>query len=116
MPFAQTQSTAYQAFLSQYTEDLRAGLYAIAKQYHSKANIEVVDIYTQFRQVIANPEDYNLDPAVIATACLKGAYGESERSLCDDPDSHLWFDAYHPSRIGHRIVASVFQDVLKEWA
>lgn len=82
--------------------------------YKSKAHIEIVDIYRTFNQIIADPPKYGLDPAEIHTACLIGAYGEAPRSLCDDPDRHLWFDAYHPTRIGHRAVASVFKKILEK--
>jgi phospholipase/lecithinase/hemolysin len=113
LPFAFTQPEVYQNFLSQYTEDLKAGLSNISKAYKSKAKIVVVDIYRKFDKVIANPRKYGLDPDEIRTACLQGAYGEAPRSLCDDPDKHLWFDAYHPTRVGHEIVAEVFQKALE---
>ena len=114
LPFATTQTAVYQEFLSSYTEDLKAGLYKIKKLYKSKVRIEVIDVYGKFNQVIANPSKYGLDPAEIKSACLKGAYDEAPRSLCDDPDRHLWFDAYHPTRVGHRIVAGVFSSVLQK--
>lgn len=113
LPFATTQPTTVTDFLSSYTEDLKAGLYEIKKLYKSKARIEVIDIYGEFNHIIANPAKYGLDPAEIKTACLQGAYNEAPRSLCDDPDRHLWFDAYHPTRIGHKIVAGVFKSVLE---
>lgn len=105
--------TVYQTFLSNYTEELKAGLYKISKAYKSKADVLVVDVYRKFNQVLAKPSKYGLDPNAIRVACLQGAYDEAPRSLCDDPDRHLWFDAYHPTRIGHQIVAKVFQKTLR---
>lgn len=90
-----------------------AGLYNISKSYKSsKARVQVIDVYGKFNEIIADPSSYGLDPDEIRTACLVGAYGEGPRSLCDDPDKHLWFDAYHPTRVGHKIVAGVFKAAL----
>lgn len=112
LPFAFTQPAVYQKFLSNYTEELKAGIYEISKAYKSIADVRVIDVYHKFNQVIADPSKYGLDANEIRTACLQGAYNEAPRSLCDDPDKHLWFDAYHPTRIGHRLVAKVFQKAL----
>lgn len=113
LPFAFTQPAIYQTFLSQYTEELKAGLYRISKAYQSKAQVIVIDIYRKFDQVIGNPTEYGLNPDKLHVACLQGAYNEAPRSLCDDPGRHLWFDAYHPTRVGHQIAATVFQKSLE---
>ncbi|KAE8208237.1 hypothetical protein CF327_g7143 [Tilletia walkeri] len=43
----------------------------------------------------------------VRDACLAGVYpGEApKRSLCADPDRHVWWDIYHPSRVTHKYIA-----------
>ncbi|KAH7107202.1 hypothetical protein BKA62DRAFT_686272 [Auriculariales sp. MPI-PUGE-AT-0066] len=47
------------------------------------------------------------------TACLKGAYGEAQRDLCNDPKHHVFFDIFHPSTETHmKIAMSVMKALL----
>lgn len=114
LPFAVTQTTDYQNLLSDFGTDLRTGLYEIASNHSQTLRIEVSDVYTAFNDVFANPAGYGLNASLIETPCLEGAYGESERSLCKNAEQYLWFDLYHPTRVGHYIIAQEFARKMKK--
>ena len=119
LPFAATSSLDYNAFLTDYSTSLRAGLYDLQKKYSAKgARIEVADVYGLFQRILADPAKYGFaDPALVQVACAQGVYPSEgvELSICpvEEQDKHLFWDVYHPSRRGHALVAKEMEQALK---
>ena len=115
LPVGAISTAEYAGFLSDYSEQLRSGLFGIQEEFKKMLSIQVVDLYPIFQDILKRPKAYGFDPAVVQVACAQGVYPSEglPLSICDNPDKHLFWDIYHPTRVGHRIVASAFQKVLK---
>jgi phospholipase/lecithinase/hemolysin len=58
--------------------------------------------------IFADPEAAGFEN--VFSPCL--AFGQFENSICDAPDRHLFWDAVHPTRGGHRVMAAAAAEVL----
>lgn len=98
-----------------YMDDLSIGLRNIVGAYSAYANPVLVEAQTLFRNMAANPAEYSIDEKYVRppTACLQGAYGSQERSLCSDPERHLFFDAYHPVKEIHAAIGRLVEDKIR---
>lgn len=101
----------YAEFLGDFSLELRQSLKAIAGK---DKNIAFVDLYTLFSSWYADPARYGFDPASLGDNCLKGAYGApgTPVTVCDEPDSYMFWDEYHPTTAAHALVAKEAQRVL----
>lgn len=52
--------------------------------------------------VLADPASYGFDN--VTQACFNGALG----TLCPDPDRYLFWDDFHPTAAGHRLIGNSF--------
>ena len=109
----------YQAIGAEYAAELNAGLVDIEAGYQAYMQIRFVDAGALFAKIMANPEDYGIDPKYVdpPTACLQGSYvveGVSNRTLCNDAERHLFFDSYHPVSGVHDMIAALFEESLQE--
>ena len=99
-----------------WVEGLALGLHALAVAYSPFLNISIVDVYSLYEMLSLAPEMYGFNASYIypePVACLVGAYfDEGPRELCDNPDQHLFFDAYHPSASFHNLIAARFATTL----
>ena len=89
-----------------------------------KLKVAVVDMGAITARVAADPARYGFEEALVDVACLKGPYG-GPRSLCDTPDSYLWWDdvrqarrstlisQFHPTRRLHEIFARDAGTIIK---
>ncbi|CAG9990298.1 unnamed protein product [Clonostachys byssicola] len=98
-----------------YMNDLSIGLRNIVGAYSAYANTALVETQTLFRKIAANPAEYRIDEKYVnpPTACLQGAYGSQERSLCSDPERHLFFDSYHPVKEVHAAIGKLVEDRIR---
>jgi len=96
--------------MTQYTEDLRAGLFNIIRRWDHLLRIEVADIYDTFNGVLANPAAFGFDPAYLNEPCYTGFYDDFEGTICEDPEKHIFWDAIHPSAASHQIIADVLSE------
>ena len=69
--------------------------------------IAFADIYTVVKDWYARPADYGFDPRTTGQACLKGVYGVpgTPVTVCDKPDTYIYWDEYHPTRRSHALIA-----------
>lgn len=109
-PFAQAQPAIFRQFATQYNEDLRTGLYNIVRRWDHLIRIEVADIYDAFNGILANPEAFGFDSQYLTTPCYTGFYDEFTGTVCEDPESHIFWDAIHPTAAAHGLIANVFSD------
>ncbi|KAL6709844.1 hypothetical protein ACN47E_000629 [Coniothyrium glycines] len=93
-----------------YSAALLQGLREIQAPYSSYINIRVADVESLFKKIIAEPASYGIDAKYVnpPTACLSGAFGTAARTLCTDPERHLFFDVYHPVTQVHDRIAACF--------
>ena len=117
-PFAANASASDKALYSSYAKKLRSlaeKLVDDLKKDGSKA--ARLDFYGVTNEAFRNPAKYGFAVKYRQTACLQGAYGGT-RSLCSDPDKHLWWDdvratlrgpltrQYHQTTKGHQRLAA----------
>lgn len=98
-----------------YMDDLSIGLRNVVGAYSAYANTALVEAQTLFRNIAANPTEYRIDEKYVhpPTACLQGAYGSQGRSLCSDPEHHLFFDSYHPVKEVHAAIGKLVEDKIR---
>jgi phospholipase/lecithinase/hemolysin len=70
------------------------------------ANLDLdrLDLFASFNSVLANPALYGFDN--VTAPCKLGPLGVPG-PVCATPDSYLFWDAFHPSAHGHRLIAEV---------
>lgn len=70
----------------------------------SLGGIEIVRFQTDdlLAAVLADPASYGFDN--VSQACLNASLG----TLCPDPDRYLFWDDFHPTAAGHRLIGSRF--------
>lgn len=74
---------------------------------------DLVPLFESFGYYQGGWRDVGLDQLGLYGSCLTGAYVEvPQRTLCDDPDKHVFWDEYHPTRVAHQIIADEVQKVL----
>lgn len=104
------------AVAKDYANQLTEGLQNVVSAYSAYSTTGLVSIGTFFADIISAPRRYGIDPKYIdpPTACLNGAYPSEgvERSLCNDPAQHLFFDSYHPTKQVHARISKLFMDTI----
>jgi len=73
------------------------------------AGVSVLDFYSAFQHVIANPAEYGLTNTI--DACVMP---EIPPYVCSSPDEYLFWDGIHPTRAAHGILAAFFADALAQ--
>ncbi len=95
-------NTPHAQFLSQLTLDhntrLRQALDSLRQS--SGINIFLMDSYTLFNTMISNPTQYGLSN--VTEACLL-----TTLACTRNPDSFLFWDTIHPTRVGHSYAAQL---------
>jgi phospholipase/lecithinase/hemolysin len=66
-------------------------------------DLDRLDLYGLLETVTANPAAYGFDN--VTDACKSGPSG-LPGTVCASPDSHLFWDDFHPSAAGHRLIAA----------
>ena len=116
--FPATYGMAGYGFAGAYAESLNTGLRNIVAGYGAYVKLGLVDVGAFFASIFANPESYGIDQKYIdpPTACLQGSYASQgvPRSLCGDPERHLFFDIYHPVTNVHSRIAGLFEEMLAQ--
>ncbi len=66
------------------------------------------DTFNFLRGVVADPSAFGLTN--VDSACYSGFVGPATPAdtVCDDPDSHLFWDSEHPTTAFHRLIANEF--------
>jgi outer membrane lipase/esterase len=95
-------AVAAAAYLSAtYRIELDSALDALAYALPGAAFIRL-DVWSLLTQVAAMPESYGLQNTT--TPCL--SFGVVAKTVCDEPDAYLFWDAIHPTHAAHRILAN----------
>jgi len=103
---AQAQGVAAQV-AGMYNAGL-ADTVAFLSAYLSGATFTQLDADGVIAGIFADPAGAGFDNAF--APCL--AFGQLEDAICDAPDRHLFWDAVHPTRGGHRALAAAAAEAL----
>ncbi|MBA2658034.1 MAG: SGNH/GDSL hydrolase family protein [Nitrosospira sp.] len=106
-PFAITHNDvgAAQSFSLQFNAELAAQLGTVSSAFPA-AHIFQFDTYSFLNGVIQNPGSFGFTD--VQNSCLDGL------SPCGSPDSHLFWDDFHPTTKGHGIIGSAFASAVPE--
>ncbi|AKG23362.1 SGNH/GDSL hydrolase family protein [Calothrix sp. 336/3] len=90
---------------AQHNNNLATALGGISA-INPNLNLISIDINSGFKQIQNNPSQFKLTNT--QTPCLQGT-DESIRAgvftLCSNPEEFLFFDAVHPTTVGHNLIA-----------
>jgi outer membrane lipase/esterase len=75
----------------------------------SVPGVEIVDIFSVFQDLVFNPQDFGLSNS--ADACVTP---EEPPYVCKKPDSYVFWDGVHPTRVTHSIIADVVTKALAQ--
>lgn len=92
------------ALTQAHNQGLRRSLKLLIQQY-PKLQIVTMDVYTLYREAIANPAAFGFTN--VTSACL------SVNRACSNPDQFLFWDGIHPTTAAHRILAERAFSMLK---
>lgn len=73
----------------------------------SVPGIEIIDIYTEFNNLIDNPEEFGLTNST--DVCVMP---EQQPYACKSPDDYVFWDGVHPTKAAHGILANVVTEAL----
>lgn len=111
------------------------------QQQHQDAKLVSLDVMTQFKDIIAHPNQYGLKN--VTDACYGGKYTLQQTmnqddelhvaiennpslnaafttqelpvdSICSNPDDYLFWDKLHPTRVAHQLIAIGAMNALLE--
>lgn len=109
-PFAITHNevAAAQNFSLLFNAELAAQLGMVSSAFPA-AHISQFDTYSFLNEVIQNPGNFGLTD--VQDSCLGGIAGLVP---CGSPDSHLFWDDFHPTTKGHGIIGAAFASAVPE--
>jgi phospholipase/lecithinase/hemolysin len=90
-------------FLTQQHNELLASALNSLRDKNPELNIYSVDVNTLFRTARNNPSQFKFDN--VTGTCVTGNFA-GVTSICNDPNSFLFFDDVHPSSRAHELIAN----------
>lgn len=100
-PFATPLNTISQA----HNFGLATTLNQLQTNLGSNVNLISFDVNALFNQAINNPQDFSFTN--VTESCLVGII------VCSNPDEYLFWDAIHPTTVGHQFIASSAYETLQ---
>lgn len=107
--------------LGTYSSELNTGLEALASGITasgasptaptstpsvSVTYVNLIPTFDAFGYYEGGWKNAGFDQFGLYGSCLVGAYVEvPQRTLCSNPDQHVWWDEFHPTRVSHRIIS-----------
>jgi phospholipase/lecithinase/hemolysin len=90
--------------LSNLTAAFNSNLDLALQQLQANLGVDITRFQTDdlFADVIQNPSPYGFTN--VTEACLD----QTNFSVCTNPDQYLFWDAFHPTTAGHRLIAQNF--------
>lgn len=98
------------AGMSQGYNDALAGALALAAAYEFPPGVNFyhVDFFGFVTAATMSPGSFGFDNA--STPCL--SFGVVENAFCENRDGHLFWDAIHPTKVGHQKIAEIALNAL----
>ncbi|MCB1744970.1 MAG: SGNH/GDSL hydrolase family protein, partial [Gammaproteobacteria bacterium] len=95
--------------LRQATLAFNTGLESLAIDHDSSPlNITMIDVFTRFEQILAEPEAYGFSDTT--TGCIDGPF---DSTPCSDPQAvRVFWDEIHPTTQAHRLIAELVDETL----
>lgn len=87
-----------------HNQVLDQALIALNQQLDPSVNLISLDVNGLFKDAIANPAKYNLTN--VTNACLLQT-SLTTFSVCNSPDTYLFWDIFHPSTVAHQQIANL---------
>jgi outer membrane lipase/esterase len=106
-PFGLSLSPADSAALQALTIGFNAGLADALTGLSGLPDIDIeqFDTFSQFNAILANPAAFGF--STTSTPCVTGNLQDGG-SVCDDPDSYVFWDSVHPTTAAHQVLGSAF--------
>lgn len=67
-----------------------------------------LDVFGLLNQIVADPDSAGIENAI--ESCL--SFGVVGKAICRQPNRHLFWDAVHPTRTGHAVLAEAVEQLL----
>jgi outer membrane lipase/esterase len=84
-----------------------AGLAGVVSSFRASGiDVDVVSLMALQTSAIANPGAYGFDPKTINSPCLVAPTATTPGSLCADPSKYFYWDSFHPTAVGHQLLAA----------
>ncbi|KAL9058716.1 MAG: hypothetical protein Q9162_001584 [Coniocarpon cinnabarinum] len=81
---------------------------------HVRADyVNLMPLFETFNYWEGGWREAGFDKFGLYGSCLVGAYVEQpQRTLCNNPEQHVFWDEYHPTAVSHRIIAQTIMGAL----
>jgi len=73
----------------------------------SVPGVQIIDIFTEFHNLVANPQNYGLTNST--NACVTP---DQPPFVCNKPDEFVFWDGVHPTKVAHGIIADIVSDAI----
>jgi len=106
LPGLPPDSTLVAQTATALTAQLNMAIVEMLKNY-PEINIIVFDTFSALRQIVATPDTYGLEN--VDEPCYTGFMEPAgpEDTVCDNPDTYLFWDAEHPTTATHQVFADL---------
>jgi thermolabile hemolysin len=91
-------ATALNTLTQFHNAGLAAGINNL-RQVNPSVNLNLLDVNSLFKQVTTNPSNFGF--INVTDSCL------SVISICNDPNSYLFWDPFHPTTTGHQLIGNL---------
>lgn len=98
-------STCLSTLTSAHNSELAATLDGLSQKLGSDINVIPVDASSLFNRIIAAPGGFGFTN--VTDSCL------TEFGVCDSPDEYFFWDDFHPTTAGHKLVAELVFSALE---
>ncbi|KAJ3096923.1 hypothetical protein HDU97_005438 [Phlyctochytrium planicorne] len=97
----------FDKIVKDHNKALESSLQELNKTFKTRSSpvVKIVDIFYLLEEVIHNPDDFDLEN--VTEPCFDG------ETVCDDPDSYLFWDLFHFTKRGHEIIGDAVAEEIE---
>ncbi|RKO88656.1 SGNH hydrolase-type esterase domain-containing protein [Blyttiomyces helicus] len=106
IPFFQG-AAAEQALFATITTDFNAAIVKRAAAFHHPSTtVHVFDVNTVYK--------HQVFPKFTASDASNACLNSTSLVACTDPDNHIYWDVFHPTRVVHKIIGTAFAEFVRK--